>query len=105
MAHIQVGVLMRDEIELNRPVSTPRQVHKKQPPPFRSNQFAKWLTFGVLVFAAAWEVGITLLHLHPSKLTFTGFLAVLIFYTGEFLDWRPPRPHKRKPRPAPWRSR
>jgi hypothetical protein len=102
MATVQVGVLM-DEIDFSRPTSTPRNVHKKPHKPMREMTSMRWLTFGVLIFAAAWEAGVTLLHLHPSRLTFTGLLAVLIFYTGEFLGWKRPRLPNRNRSPK-WRK-
>jgi hypothetical protein len=95
---------MTDEVRFDRPTGTIRNVHKKPRRSIRDDQFVRWLTFGVGLFAAAWEAGVTVLHLHPSKLTFTGFLAVLIFYTGEFLDWKRPRLPKRKPH-GDWRDR
>ena len=106
MATTQVGILM-DEIDFSRPVTTPRNIHKKPHRSMREIPSIRWLTFGTLLFAAAWEAGVTLLHLHPSKLTFTGFLAILIFYTAEFLDWKRPRLPKRKPKQfkGPWRDR
>jgi hypothetical protein len=88
----------------SRGTSTPRNVHKKPHQSMREIASIRWLTFGVLLFALAWEAGITLLHLHPSKLTFTGFLAVLIFYTGEFLNWKRPRLPRRK-RGYEWKDR
>ena len=93
-----------EEIAFGRETSTPRNIHKKPPRSMREMTSIRWLTFGVGLFAAAWEAGVMVLHLHPSKLTFTGFLAVLIFYTGEFLDWKRPRLPVRKPRQAPWRK-
>jgi hypothetical protein len=96
---------MADEVSFDRPTGTIRNVHKKPHRSIRDDPFARWLTFGVGLFAAAWEAGVTLLHLHPSKLTFTGFLAVLIFYTGEFLNWKRPRISNPWHRRAPWRDR
>ena len=95
-----------EEIEYLRSTSTPRNIHKKPRPPYiRESKFIRFLTYGVLLFAVAWEAGVVLFHLHPSELTFTGFLAVLIFYTGEFLDWKRPRIPKLRQRRAPWRDR
>jgi hypothetical protein len=94
---------MADEIDFRR-TSTPRNMHKRPARSMRQITSMRWLTFGVLIFAAAWEAGVTVLHLHPSKLTFTGFLAVLIFYAGEFLDWKRPRLPRRSHEPK-WRDR
>ena len=75
----------------------------------RENNRFRALTFGVLVFAVLWIIGIAVLNLHPSKLTFTGFLAALIYYSGEYINWERPRFEKRpkrerKPRHQ-WRER
>jgi hypothetical protein len=89
-----------------RPIGKPKPDHRVPRPSMRESRIARLLTFGTLIFAVAWEAGVTLFHLHPSKLTFTGFLAVLIFYTGEFLDWKRPRLPKREPKQHhQWRDR
>jgi hypothetical protein len=75
----------------------------------RENKRFRALTFGVLVFAILWIIGVTVLNLHPSKLTFTGFLACLIFYSGEFINWERPRLPQRTKRELKvhhqWRDR
>jgi len=76
--------------------------------PLRENTRFRALTFGVMVFAIFWIIGIGI-GLHPSRITFVGFLACLIFYSGEYIAWE--RPHfekrakrERKPRHQ-WRDR
>src|SRR5580765_4361875 len=76
--------------------------------PLRENNRFRVLTFVVLILAILWIVGVGV-GLHPSRLTFVGFLACLIFYSGEYIAWERPRIPKRPKREPKqhhqWRDR
>lgn len=79
-------------------------------PPLRNSKSFQLLTFGVLAFSILWLIASSLVpSIHASRLTFTGFLACLIFYSGEYIAWERPRIPKRKPREPKgrhqWRER
>jgi hypothetical protein len=77
--------------------------------PLRDNDRFRALTFVVLVLAILWIIGVTIFNMHPSKLTFTGFLAALIYYAGEFINWErprfPQRPKRERRARHQWRDR
>lgn len=102
MATTQVGVLMeteefRDYIE---PVP-PRT-------PLRENNAFRVATCWVMGFAALWIIATILTNsIKPSKLTFIAFLTGLIFYAGEYIEWKVFNRKKRQLRnkQVPWKER
>jgi hypothetical protein len=53
----------------------------------------RFLTWGVMLFAAAWLLVTLTTHIVPSKLTYTSQLVLLVFFAGEYVGWKGPR-HK-----------
>jgi hypothetical protein len=109
MATIQVGVLMNilgtEEFRTYGEPDPP----KPPRPPLRENKMFRIMTFGVLVLSILWIIGIDAFKLQPSKLTITGLLLCLMFYSGEYIGWQRPklssRPRRRKGRHSPWIDR
>ena len=86
-----------------------RNNNKEPRTPLHESNTFRAMTFGVLVFAILWAAATILApDIKPSKLTFLGFLACLIFYSGEYISWkRPklPKPKHERKRGYEWRTR
>lgn len=86
------------------------RIYSEPKPPrrllWREGTVFRAITFGVLVFSIVWIIATAITpDIRPSRLTRTIFLILLIFYSGEYINWKRPKLPKRKPRQLPWRKR